>query len=306
MRQGGDSKADQDKKLFVGGLHPATTENELREFYSQWGEITDVVVMKDQRTGKSRGFGFVTFADASSVDVAQSNRPHHLGGKQIDSKRAMPREETSPEVHAAVKKIFVGALKKHITNDDLTAYFSSYGNVVDAQVVMSKERNESRGFAFVTFDDTDAVDKVILSRPHTLMDSKIDVRKALSKEEMGKVRSRPPRPDLRQGWSNGGPGYTQGYDFGYGQGYGGGSGYEGSGYNYENPPPPAWGPPMNGASGGFGSYGQQHAYAGGPMRGAPPPYTRPAPYAGQNSWQRAYGFNGWRIPSSERLLEDSR
>ncbi|VDM04609.1 unnamed protein product [Schistocephalus solidus] len=262
MRQGGDSKADQDKKLFVGGLHPATTENELREFYSQWGEITDVVVMKDQRTGKSRGFGFVTFADASSVDVAQSNRPHHLGGKQIDSKRAMPREETSPEVHAAVKKIFVGALKKHITNEDLTNYFSSYGNVVDAQVVMSKERNESRGFAFVTFDDTDAVDKVILSRPHTLMDSKIDVRKALSKEEMGKVRSRPPRPDMRQGWSNG------------------------SGYNYENPPPPAWGPPMNGASGGFGSYGQQHAYAGGPMRGAPPPYPRPTPYAGQNSWQR--------------------
>lgn len=202
MRSAGDIKADQDKKLFVGGLHHSTTESQLREFYSQWGEITDVVVMKDQRTGKSRGFGFVTFAESSSVDAAQAARPHTIDGKTIDSKRAMPREETSPEVHAAVKKIFVGALKKDVTNEDLAQYFSQFGTVVDASVVMSKDRNESRGFAFVTFDDTDAVDKVILSKPHNINENKIDVRKALSKDEMNRIRSRPPRPDMRQPWGN--------------------------------------------------------------------------------------------------------
>ncbi len=205
MRPMNDNKADQDKKLFVGGLHHGTTEAQLREFYSKWGEITDAVVMKDQRTGKSRCFGFVTFAEASSVDAAQAARPHTIDDKEVDSKRAMPREETSPEIHAAVKKIFVGALKKDVTNDDLSAYFSQFGNVVEASVVMSRDRNESRGFAFVTFDDTDAVDKVILKKSHSINDKKIDVRKALSKEEMGKLKSRPPRPDPRQQWGNGKP-----------------------------------------------------------------------------------------------------
>nr|CDS15666.1 Heterogeneous nuclear ribonucleoprotein A1 [Echinococcus granulosus] len=68
---------------------------------------------------------------------------------------------------------------------------------------MSKDRNESRGFAFVTFDDTDAVDKVILSKPHSINENKIDVRKALSKDEMNRIRARPPRPDPRQSWGNG-------------------------------------------------------------------------------------------------------
>ncbi|KAH9287063.1 Heterogeneous nuclear ribonucleoprotein A2 -like protein 2 [Echinococcus granulosus] len=290
MRSASDIKADQDKKLFVGGLHHSTTEGQLREFYSQWGEITDVVVMKDQRTGKSRGFGFVTFAESSSVDAAQAARPHTIDGKTIDSKRAMPREETSPEVHAAVKKIFVGALKKDVTNEDLSQYFSQFGTVVDASVVMSKDRNESRGFAFVTFDDTDAVDKVILSKPHSINENKIDVRKALSKDEMNRIRARPPRPDPRQSWGNdnswSGHRYDSGYNQAYGyQGYGnygngGGYGYP-QGYGYGDPLP-SWGPSSNGDS-GFGSY--QQSYGGGPMRGGPQPYPRSAPY-GQNSWQQ--------------------
>ncbi|KAM3174744.1 hypothetical protein ACTXT7_009923 [Hymenolepis weldensis] len=308
MRSAGDIKADQDKKLFVGGLHHSTTESQLREFYSQWGEITDAVVMKDQRTGKSRGFGFVTYADSASVDAAQAARPHTIDGKTIDSKRAMPREETGVEVHAAVKKIFVGALKKDITNDDLSEYFSQFGTVVDASVVMTKDRNESRGFAFVTFDDTDAVDKVILSKPHYIKENKVDVRKALSKDEMNRIRSRPPRPDPRASWGNGNSwsggnrydnGYSQGYDYqGYGSGYGngGGSGYGkpsiyssksigySQGYGYNEPPATNWGP--NSASGDNCFPPYQQSYGGGPMRNAPPAYPpRSAPYGGQNNWQ---------------------
>lgn len=193
MKPQGDAKEDQGKKLFVGGINHKTEEKSLREYFSKYGEIVDVVVMKDSHTGKPRGFGFITFKDASAVDAAQNARPHTLDGKEIDTKRAMPREESSPEVHAAVKKIFVGALKKDITSEDLNEYFSTFGTIVEASVVMAKETNESRGFGFVTFDDTDAVDKVILGRPHTIKDHKIDVRKALSKEEMGRLRSRPPR-----------------------------------------------------------------------------------------------------------------
>lgn len=202
MRAAKEPRGDQDKKLFVGGLHPSTTDVHLRDFYSQWGEIVDVVVMKDQPSGKSRGFGFVTYAEASSVDAAQAARPHEVGGKQIDCKRAMPREETSPEARASVKKIFVGALKKDVTDDDLSAYFSQFGVVVKASVVRTKDQTESRGFGFVSFDDTDGVDKVIVSKPHIINGNKIDVRKALSKEEMRGMRMPPRGHDGRQSWGN--------------------------------------------------------------------------------------------------------
>lgn len=290
MRPVGDPKADQDKKLFVGGLNPKTDEASLRNYYGQWGEITDVVVMKDPRSQKSRGFGFVTFKEASSVDSAQANRPHKIDGKEVDSKRAMPREETSPEVHAAVKKIFVGALKKDVTNEDLSNYFCKYGNVTDAQVVIAKDTNTSRGFAFVSFDDTDCVDKVILARPHCIRDSKADVRKALSREEMNKLRPKSyPRPDFNS-WNETANAYPQqSWDQGYNQPYGqqqqypyngGGCGYGG----YESNQTSGNWPNM---ADGFGSYPQQ-AYGGGPMRATPAAaaqYSRPAPYAG-NGWQQ--------------------
>lgn len=296
MRPASESKEDQGKKLFVGGIHHKTEEKGLRDYFSQFGEIVDVVVMKDSHTGKPRGFGFITFKETTAVDAAQNSRPHTLDSKEIDTKRAMPREESSPEVHAAVKKIFVGALKKGVTNDDLNTYFSSFGTVLDAQVVMAKETNESRGFGFVTFDDTDAVDKVILSRPHVLNENKIDVRKALSKEEMGKLRSRPPRAAPQQNWNNGPSEYRQqGWNQGYNQGgygapnyppygndqYGNGYGYESSQQSWDFPPNPA---------DGFGSYSQQPygggGGGGGPMRGGSQ-YSRPTPYGGgPNSWQQ--------------------
>lgn len=290
MRPIPDSKADQDKKLFVGGLNPKTNEESLRSYYSQWGEITDVVVMKDPRSNKSRGFGFVTFKEAASVDKAQASRPHKLDGKEVDSKRAMPREETSPEVHAAVKKIFVGGLKKDVTNDDLAEYFGKFGTVTDASIVIAKDTNTSRGFAFVTFDDTDSVDKIILARPHTICGHKADVRKALSREEMNKVRSKPPpaRVEYSQGWSEApNSAYQQNWDQGYNQPYG----HPQQQYGYNNPGYGYGGYDNSGASGwsnvadGFGTY-QQQTYSGGPMRAAPAAqYTRPAPYTG-NGWQQ--------------------
>ena len=45
----------QEHKLFIGGLHLNTTTESLREFYSQWGELVDAVVMRDGNTKRSRG-----------------------------------------------------------------------------------------------------------------------------------------------------------------------------------------------------------------------------------------------------------
>ena len=58
------------KKLFVGGLSWGTDDNGLHDAFSRFGEITEAKVITDRETGRSRGFGFVTFEDISSADEA--------------------------------------------------------------------------------------------------------------------------------------------------------------------------------------------------------------------------------------------
>jgi RNA recognition motif-containing protein len=57
-------------KLFVGGLGPATTAADLRTFFSRFGELADAIVVPDRSTGKSRGFGFVSYQSAAAADEA--------------------------------------------------------------------------------------------------------------------------------------------------------------------------------------------------------------------------------------------
>lgn len=73
---------DQDLKMFIGGLSWQTAPEGLREYFSKFGDITEVMVMKDPTTRRSRGFGFVTFADPASVDRVLNQGPHELDGKK--------------------------------------------------------------------------------------------------------------------------------------------------------------------------------------------------------------------------------
>jgi len=89
---GGDSD-----KIFVGGLPPNTPDEALVEYFSQYGVVTSAEVKKDIATGQTRGFGFVHFKDASSVDLVMVNyESHSLGGKWIEVKRTLPRGVAPP------------------------------------------------------------------------------------------------------------------------------------------------------------------------------------------------------------------
>ncbi len=58
------------KKLFVGGLSWDTNDDGLMRAFSEFGEVTEAKVITDRETGRSRGFGFVTFTDGAAADKA--------------------------------------------------------------------------------------------------------------------------------------------------------------------------------------------------------------------------------------------
>ena len=99
---GGQKPEDDDKKLFVGGLSWETTKEDLKSYFEQFGEVTYCALKTDPNTNKSRGFGFITFADESSVIKVVQQRTHELGERNIDPKRAKSR--SIPD-YGPVKKV---------------------------------------------------------------------------------------------------------------------------------------------------------------------------------------------------------
>ena len=93
----GDDIPNDPGKMFIGGLSWQTTPESIREYFSTFGELAEVMVMKDPATRRSRGFGFVTFSDPSAVDKVLKYPIHQLDGKIIEPKVAVPRK-TNPKL----------------------------------------------------------------------------------------------------------------------------------------------------------------------------------------------------------------
>lgn len=297
---GGDGGEPENfRKIFVGGLTANTTDEVMREFYQQFGELTDIIVMRDPNTKRSRGFGFVTFGSKANVDAAMSARPHVIDGKTVDPKRAVPRDDKNRnESNISTKRLYVSGVREDHTEDMFTEYFSKYGTVVKSEIILDKATNKPRGFGFVTFDDYDPVDQCVLLRSHMINGFRCDVKKGLSKEEMSKAQTARDRTD-RMGRSRGdvrggGPGaggwggQQGGQRGGYGgpQGGGGGGGYGQGGYGGYGGQQQGWGE----QSGGWGQqagggWGQQAGGGWGGQSG----WGAAQPGSGQQQWANAQG-----------------
>ncbi|XP_067579157.1 heterogeneous nuclear ribonucleoprotein A1-like 3 [Pseudorca crassidens] len=227
---------EQLQKLFIEGLNFETTDDSLRSHCEQWGAHTDCVVMRDPNTRHSRGFGVVTYATVEEVEAAMKARPHKVDGRVGEPKRAVSREDSQrPCAHLTVKKIFVGGIKEDTEEHHLRDYFEQYGKIEVIEIMTDQGSGKKRGFAFVTFDDHDSVDKIVIQKYHTVNGHNCEVRKALSKQEMA-VASSSQRDHSRSGNFGGGRrrGFGGSDSFGHGGNFSGrggfGGGHGGGGY----------------------------------------------------------------------------
>ena len=152
------------RKIFVGGLAWQTTEDNLKFHFERYGPIESVTIMTDRATGNPRGFGFVSFVDAATVDLVCQEK-HLLNDKYIDVKKAQDRSTAPPSIHgqegrpdAAAQsryddpsqgqenKLFVGGLGQAITEQALGEYFGKFGELASVAIMKDSATQRSRGF----------------------------------------------------------------------------------------------------------------------------------------------------------------
>ncbi|KAM3308229.1 glycine-rich RNA-binding protein 3, mitochondrial-like [Capsicum chacoense] len=251
----GDSSA---RKLFVGEIARETTEESLRKHFSQFGEITHSVIIMSKNSGGSRGYGFVTYADSESANKALGEE-HIIDGRAVENfLLKAPLTLTFPLFTITVRlglcsncifcfvykvvvkkkapqtEIFIGGLPQSLTEDDLKKYFSSFGDVVGHRIMLDRKTGRSKGFGFVTFDNEEAVEKVLANGcMHELGGKQVEIKRAKPKRVCAEHTS---ENLLHHGGSilkshRGDCGSVEGFGGAYGgttgAGHGGYGGYEG-------------------------------------------------------------------------------
>jgi RNA recognition motif-containing protein len=85
------------KKLYVGGISYSTNDGGLKDAFAQCGEVASATIIMDRMTGRSKGFGFVEFANDADADKAvEMWNGKELDGRKLTVNEARPMEPRAP------------------------------------------------------------------------------------------------------------------------------------------------------------------------------------------------------------------
>ncbi|KAH1116583.1 hypothetical protein GLYMA_17G035500v4 [Glycine max] len=142
-------------KLFVGSVPRTASEEDIRPLFEEHGNVIEVALIKDKKTGQHQGCCFIKYATSEEADQAiralhnQHTLPGGVGPIQVryaDGERE--------RLGAVEYKLFVGSLNKQATVKEVEEIFSKYGRVEDVYL-MRDEKKQSRGCGFVKYSHRD-------------------------------------------------------------------------------------------------------------------------------------------------------
>mmetsp|Transcript_27174 Transcript_27174/g.32971 ORF Transcript_27174/g.32971 Transcript_27174/m.32971 type:complete len:677 (-) Transcript_27174:332-2362(-) len=171
-----EEKALRFTNVYVKNFADDTTEEALKTKFSEFGNITNVVIMRDQE-GKPKGYGFVNFEDAEEAAKAVDTMNNsEFNGKTVFCGRAQKKAEREAMLRSQYEarrmeriekyqnvNLYVKNLDDSVDDDKLREEFSAYGNITSAKVitVVKEDKTISKGFGFVCFTTPEEATKAV-------------------------------------------------------------------------------------------------------------------------------------------------
>ncbi|CAO2207113.1 unnamed protein product [Urochloa humidicola] len=126
------SKDFKTKKIFVGGLPSALTEDDFKNFFARYGTVVDHQIMFDRETKRSRGFGFIVFASEQVVDDLLANgNMIDLDGSKVEIKKAEPKKSSNPPPSGrgrSSRSSYDSGSRDHPSADNYGGLANTYGS----------------------------------------------------------------------------------------------------------------------------------------------------------------------------------
>lgn len=155
---GQPNERNTEATLYITNLDTQVTEELLWELMLQVGPVTSCHIPKDRITSNHSGYGFVEFRTEEDADYAlHIMNQIKLFGKPLRMNKAS-QSNKSFEVGA---NIFIGNLEKDMDEKKIQETFSVFGNIVGQVKIQRDDNGESKGFAFVSFDNFESSDYAI-------------------------------------------------------------------------------------------------------------------------------------------------
>ncbi|XVF45787.1 hypothetical protein PTKIN_Ptkin02bG0234700 [Pterospermum kingtungense] len=213
------SIVDQDpsqRKLFIRGLGRDTTTDALRLLFSVYGELEDAVVIVDKATGKSRGYGFVTFKHVDGALLALKKPGKKIDGRLTVSQLAAPHS-------IRLRVIYVANVPYEMPADKLLCHFAQYGEIEKGPLGFDKQTEKSRGFALFVYKTAEGAHAALVDPVKNIDGKQINCKLAIE----GKIGKQ--GKDGKMASGGGAPWNAEMGIGGHGGGYGGPGGLGGYG-----------------------------------------------------------------------------
>ncbi|KAJ1400829.1 RNA-binding domain superfamily [Sesbania bispinosa] len=259
------------RKLFIRGLGWDTTTDGLRSLFPPTGTSKRPSLILDKATGKSKGYGFVTFRHVDGALLALREPSKRIDGRVTVTQLAAAGNSGSNTNAAdiALRKIYVANVPPDLPADKLLAHFSIYGEIEEGPLGFDKQTGKSKGFALFVYKTPEGAQAALSDPVKTVEGRQLNCKLAITDNKQGKRGGPGPvGPDGVQGHGNAhghhgdgmgmppaagsGPGSLSGQ---YGGPVGLGS-YGGFGGGLQGQPP-LGNHPMNSSVGGLSSVGNQ-------------------------------------------------
>jgi len=150
--RGGDDDAKDRGVIYLGHIPFGFFEEEMRGFFSQFGQVTRLRLSRSKKTGNSRGYAFIEFADAGVAEVVADTMDKYLLFGRILACRVVPHEELHPQVFKNCEKKFVKMPVKKMARDRHNAPKTAAQQKRQSKTLLSKEKKKRAKLAELGID----------------------------------------------------------------------------------------------------------------------------------------------------------